>query len=108
MPRARSIALAHSLACGPIPRTFKSSHSAPPLDAADLLRHEVIAERTEAARLVAHVQRDLLEAMIEDPHYPRVPTDPHAAAQVLGRRGVIGLGHLDVAVAIDRALRFLE
>ena len=90
------------------PANFYEQPLGAPLDAADLLGREMLAERTEAAWLVPQMQRDLLEAVIEDPHGPRVPANPHAAAQVFGRGRIIGLGHLDVAIAIDRALGLLK
>src|ERR1700719_5321430 len=46
--------------------------------------------------------------MIEDPYRAGVPTDPHPASQILGWRGVIGLGYLHMAIAIHGSLRFLE
>ena len=46
--------------------------------------------RAEPARLVLHVDGDLLQAVVEEPHQPAVPTDPHPPAQVLRRDRVIG------------------
>lgn len=74
----------------------------------DLLHRQVFAERAGPARLVPDVERILLEAMIEDPHRACIPANPHAAAQILGRGGIVGLGHLDVAIAINRALGLLK
>lgn len=43
--------------------------------AVDLLGHEMFADRAEPPRLAPHVQCDLLETIIEQPHQPRIP--PH-------------------------------
>ena len=75
---------------------------------ADLLRCDMFRLRAEAALLVPRVHRDLLEALIEDPHHPRVPTRPDRQSQILRRHGVIRLGDFHVTVAADDPLSFLE
>ena len=62
----------------------------------------------EAALFVPHVNGDLLPAMIEQMHQSSIPTHPDLAAQIFGRRRVVGLGHFDVPVTIHFAPRFLE
>jgi len=79
-----------------------------PLHAADLLGGNVLRQRAEAARLLPNVDGDLLEPVVEQPHQPRVPADPDRSPQVLRRRGVVRLGHFDVAVAVDDPLALVK
>ena len=76
--------------------------------AADLVRMHVLAVGVEASHFVPHMDGNLLPAMIEHPHQPRIPPRPDLASQVLRRHGVIAFGDFDVAVASDDALRFLK
>lgn len=49
------------------------------------------------------MQGDLLPLVVEHADQMRVPANPHAAADVLRRRGVVRLVDLQMAVAIDGA-----
>ena len=62
----------------------------------------------EPARLHAEMLGDLLQPLVEDPYHMAVPTDPDIAPQILRRHGVIGLGHLHVAVTVDLPPSLLE
>ncbi len=55
-----------------------------------------------------HVNGDLFEAAVEYAHQPSVPARPDGVAHVFGRHRVVRLGDLDVAVAMDDALVFVE
>ena len=56
----------------------------PALQSADLARVQMLAQRAEAARLAPRMNRDLLEAMVEDAHQPRIPARPHRAPRYSG------------------------
>ena len=69
---------------------------------------DVLRLRAEAARLALDVDGDLVHPVVEDPHQPPVPADPDLTSQILRRHGVVCLGHLDVAIAVDRPLGLAE
>src|SRR5439155_8462596 len=79
-----------------------------PFNAAALGSGDVSAIRGEAPGLMLGMDGNLLELSIEDPHHPAIPAGPHGRAQILGRHGVVRLGHFHVPVAVDDALAFLE
>ncbi|MCH8806239.1 MAG: hypothetical protein IH986_09150 [Planctomycetes bacterium] len=62
----------------------------------------------EAPRLALGVDRDLLQLPIEDADDVSVPARPYAAANVLRRRRLVRLGHLNVPIPIDLPRVFLE
>ena len=72
-----------------------------PFDSRDFFRSHVGRVRAKTAGFVPHVQGDLLEALVEDPHRLLIPTHPHFVAQILRRCRVISFGHLDVTVTVD-------
>ena len=63
-------------------RGFRQQPAGSALNAADLLGRQMLAQRTESARRLTRMHGNLLSSLIEDPHQPRVPADPHAAPQV--------------------------
>ena len=69
---------------------------------------EVLVGGGEAAGLDAHVGADRLHAVVEQAHQPGVDAQPDLAADVLGRRGVVRLLVLGVAVAVDSAVHLDE
>ena len=75
---------------------------------ADLLGRDVLRLRAETARLPSNVDRELLEPVVEDAYQPRVPAGPDRASQVFGRGGVVRLGHLDMAIAVDDPLALVK
>src|SRR5262245_1522315 len=77
-------------------------------DSADLGRVQMSVEGAEAAGAVANMRGDQLEALVEDAHQAGVPAHPDGATQVLRRHGVVGAADLDVTVAMNHALAFLE
>ena len=107
MPRALSIASAHWCVCGPMPRTFPRDRRRP-FQAADLLGGQVLRVRAESSLLVPHVDGDLLEASVENPHHAGVPARPDGVPQILRRHGVVRLGHFHVTVTADLPRRFLK
>ena len=103
MPRCWIICSAHWPVCGPI-RLALFRMYAVPRSMPEILRSAwMCGLASELARLALEVKRDLLEPLIEDPDQVAIPADPHLPAQVLRRHRVVRLGHLDVAVAMDRA-----
>jgi hypothetical protein len=88
---------------GPAQEPFRAA-----FDAADLLGGEMPRLGAESALLVLDVDGDLLQGEVEDADQPRVPADPDASGDVLGRDGIVGLVHLHVGVAVDDALGLLE
>ena len=71
-------------------------------DAADLLRGDVLVLRAEPSRLLLDVEGDLLHARVEQANRMAVPPRPEFSAEILGRSRVVGLGHFDVPVSVDR------
>ena len=54
----------------------------------------------ELPRLGQRVDRDDFPALVEHAEQAGLPAHPDLAADILGRHGVVGLGHLDVAIAM--------
>jgi len=98
-PGARLAAQRADAAQKPICATFH---------AGDLLRSDVLRVGAEATRLLPHMRPDLLQPIVEDPHDAAVPAHPDRTPQVLRWHRVVGLGHLDVAIAMHLAPRFVE
>lgn len=61
----------------------------------------------ELTGLNAHVQGDLLHAVVEDPYVAVIPVHPDLSPNHLRRGLVIRLGHFHVAVAVDTPTGFL-
>ena len=89
-------------------RGFRQEPTGSALNAADLLGRQMLAQRTESARRLTWMHGNLRQSLIEDPHQPRVPADPHGAPQILRPHRVIRFGYLDVAVTADDPLRLVE
>lgn len=64
--------------------------------------------RAEATRLLTHVRRDLLEALIGNPHRSCVPSHPDLVREILGRHRVERLINCDGAIAMHASRAFLE
>ncbi len=62
----------------------------------------------EAAQAGPAMDGDLLKIVIIDPHQPGIVPHPDFSTQILRRYGVVGSGHLDVAVTMDPAAAFVE
>src|ERR1700685_1898091 len=64
--------------------------------------------RGETPGLGPGVDCDLIHLRAEDPNEPRFGAHPKLAADVLRRNRIIRATELNIAVALDRAARFLE
>ena len=104
--------LQHGLGPASGVRADGMSLSQPPcraaFDPAPLLGNDMAVVGGEASRLTLGVNRDLLQPLVEEPNGVPIPTRPHPAPHILRRGRVVRLGHLDVAVAVDLPLGFLE
>ena len=79
-----------------------------PFDVRELPGVNVLVVCAELAGGLLNMHGDLLHLLGANPHQVPVPAYPHAAANVLRRNRVVGLGHLHVPVAMHAALGFLE
>ena len=62
---------------------------------------DVLGLRAESAGIVLGVDCYLFHPQVEYAYYPPIPSYPNFSAKVFRSHRVIGLGYLDVSVAVN-------